>query len=58
MVSTHTDSGHSQVEEKTAGSDTNLKLNSSHQEVSRTEADETGGFENANTPVQIRCVEE
>ncbi|KAL3493572.1 fungal trichothecene efflux pump [Aspergillus germanicus] len=54
MVSTHTDSGHSQVEEKTAGSDTNLKPNSSHQEVTRTEADETGGFENANTPMTFR----
>ncbi|KAL2820023.1 major facilitator superfamily domain-containing protein [Aspergillus granulosus] len=55
MVSTHTDSGQSQVEEKTTiHSDTHLKPNSSHQEVTRTEADETGGAEHGNTPMTFR----
>ncbi|KAJ0424303.1 fungal trichothecene efflux pump [Aspergillus carlsbadensis] len=55
MVSSNTDSGHTQVQEKTASSDTNLKPNTSHQEVTRTEADETaGGFEHGNTPMTFR----
>ncbi|KAL3472342.1 major facilitator superfamily domain-containing protein [Aspergillus californicus] len=49
MASTDTDPAQSSIEEKTASqSDSNMKPNTSHHEVTRTQADETGGFEDDN----------